>query len=140
MTSRPSRVVVEADGGSRGNPGPAAYGAVLKDADTGAVLAERGETIGTATNNVAEYRGVLLGLRRARELGATEVALVNDSELVAKQLIGAYKVKHPDMRELFIETLAELRTFDAWSIRSVPRAQNEEADRLVNSALDAVSS
>jgi ribonuclease HI len=101
------------------------------------VLDEARELLGTATNNVAEYRGLLLGLRRARELGATEVDVVNDSELVAKQLTGAYRVKHPDMRPLHAEALAALRAFDRWGVRTVPRAQNAHADALVNAALDA---
>jgi ribonuclease HI len=102
----------------------------------GELLAQASELLGVATNNVAEYRGLLLGVRRARELGATEVELINDSELIAKQLSGLYKVKHPDMRPLHAEALAMLRGFDDWSIRSVPRAQNEQADALVNAALD----
>jgi ribonuclease HI len=129
------RVVVHVDGGSRGNPGPAAGAAVISAPD-GELLAEASELLGVATNNVAEYRGLLLGVRRARELGATEVELVNDSELIAKQLSGLYKVKHPDMRPLHAQALALLREFDAWSIRSVPRAQNAQADALVNAALD----
>jgi ribonuclease HI len=129
------RLVVHVDGGSRGNPGPAAAAAVLATPG-GEVVGEAMETIGVATNNVAEYRGVLLGLRRARELGATEVEIVNDSELVAKQLNGQYKVKHPAMKPLYLETLAALRDFGSWSIRSVPRAQNADADALVNQALD----
>jgi ribonuclease HI len=99
---------------------------------------EASERLGVATNNVAEYRGLLLGLRRARELGATEVEVVNDSELVAKQVNGEYKVKHPDMKALHAEALALLASFpDGWAIRSVPRAQNADADALVNQALDA---
>jgi ribonuclease HI len=129
------RLVVHVDGGSRGNPGPAAGAAVISAVD-GELLAEASELLGVATNNVAEYRGLLLGVRRARELGATEVELVNDSELIAKQLSGLYKVKHPDMRPLHAQALALLREFDDWSIRSVPRAQNEQADALVNAALD----
>jgi ribonuclease HI len=129
------RLVVHVDGGSRGNPGPAAGAAVISAAD-GELLDEASELLGVATNNVAEYRGLLLGVRRARELGATEVELVNDSELIAKQLSGLYKVKHPDMRPLHAQALALLREFDDWSIRSVPRAQNEQADALVNAALD----
>jgi ribonuclease HI len=93
--------------------------------------------LGVATNNVAEYRGLLLGLRRASELGATEVELINDSELVAKQLSGLYKVKHPAMRPLHAEALAALSAFEHWSIRSVPREQNAAADALVNATLDA---
>ena len=130
------KVVVHVDGGSRGNPGPAAGAAVISTPD-GEVLAQASELLGVATNNVAEYRGLLLGLRRARELGATEVELINDSELVAKQLTGAYKVKHPDMRPLHSQALAALCAFERWSIRSVPRASNAQADALVNAALDA---
>ena len=130
------KVVVHVDGGARGNPGPAAAAAVLSTPD-GAVLDEAATTLGTATNNVAEYRGLLLGLERARRLGATEVEVVNDSELVAKQVNGAYRVKHPDMRPLHAEALRRLHTFGAWRVRSVPRAQNADADALVNQALDA---
>jgi ribonuclease HI len=130
------RLVVHVDGGSRGNPGPAAAAAVLSDPG-GEVVGEAIETIGVATNNVAEYRAVLLGLRKARELGADEVELVNDSELVAKQLTGAYRVKHAAMKPLYLEALETLRGFERWSIRSVPREQNADADALVNQALDA---
>ena len=129
------RVVVNVDGGARGNPGPAAAGAVAT-AEDGTVLAERGEYIGEATNNVAEYRAVQLGLRLARELGADEVEVINDSELVARQIGGQYKVKHAGLKPLFLETMAALREFDAWSVRNVRRAQNERADELVNQALD----
>lgn len=132
------RLVVHVDGGSRGNPGPAAAAAVLSTPD-GDVVDEASETIGVATNNVAEYRAVLLGLRRAAELGADEVEVVNDSELVAKQITGSYKVKHPDMKPLYLEAMAALREFDRWSIRSVPRAQNAGADALVNQALDVAA-
>jgi ribonuclease HI len=90
-----------------------------------------------ATNNVAEYRALLRGIERARALGATEVEIVNDSELVAKQLTGAYKVKHPAMKPLYAEAIAALRGFGAWRVRSVPRAENARADELVNQALDA---
>jgi ribonuclease HI len=103
----------------------------------GDVLDEATEYLGTATNNVAEYRGLLLGLARAKALGATEVDVVNDSELIAKQVNGDYKVKHAAMRPLYLEAIETLRAFDAWSIRSVPRAQNADADALVNQALDA---
>ena len=130
------KVVVHVDGGARGNPGPAAAAAVVSTLD-GAVLDEAAETLGTATNNVAEYRGLLLGLARARALGATEVEVVNDSELVARQVNGEYKVKHPDMRPLHAAALDALGSVERWSIRSVPRAQNAEADALVNQALDA---
>jgi ribonuclease HI len=130
------KVVVHVDGGARGNPGPAAAGAVISTPD-GDVLAEAAEPIGVATNNVAEYRGLLLGLEHARALGASEVEVVNDSELVAKQVNGTYKVKHPDMKPLHAAALKALDGFERWSIRSVPRAQNAGADALVNQALDA---
>jgi ribonuclease HI len=130
------KVVVHVDGGSRGNPGPAATAAVISSPD-GDVLDEASELLGIATNNVAEYRGVLLGLARAKALGASEVEVVNDSELVAKQINGLYKVKHAAMRPLYLDAIAALREFDAWSIRSVPRAQNAGADALVNQALDS---
>ncbi len=129
------RVVVHVDGGARGNPGPAAVAAVVADPD-GTVLDECAKTIGTATNNVAEYRAVLLGIERARAVGATEIELVNDSELVARQLQGVYKVKHPAMRPLHLDATRALRDFERWSIRSVPRDENTRADALVNEALD----
>jgi ribonuclease HI len=129
------RVVVHVDGGARGNPGPAAAAAVLSTPD-GDVLDRASELLGETTNNVAEYRGLLLGLRRARELGATEVEVINDSELVAKQVNGAYKVKHAAMKPLHAEATALLSGFERWSMRNVPRAQNAEADALVNEALD----
>jgi tryptophan 2,3-dioxygenase/ribonuclease HI len=130
------KLVVHVDGGSRGNPGPAAAAAVVSSTD-GDVVDEASVTLGEATNNVAEYRGLLLGLERAREHGATEVEVVNDSELVAKQVNGEYRVKSPDMAALHEQALVELERFDAWSIRSVPRAENAAADALVNQALDA---
>lgn len=130
------KVVVHVDGGSRGNPGPAAIGVVVADPD-GTVLDEVAEAIGIATNNVAEYRALLRGLERARDLGATEVEIVNDSELIARQLTGAYKVKHPAMKPLHLEAMVALRAFEGWKIRTVPRALNASADALVNAALDA---
>ena len=132
------KVVVHVDGGARGNPGPAAAGAVISTTD-GEVLDEAAEAIGVATNNVAEYRGLLLGLERAQALGASEVEVVNDSELVAKQVNGTYKVKHPDMKPLHAAALKALNGFERWSIRSVPRAQNAGADALVNHALDSAA-
>ena len=129
------KLVVHVDGGSRGNPGPAAAGAVLSTPD-GEVVERASVFLGYATNNVAEYEGLLLGLTRARELGADEIEVVNDSELVAKQVNGQYKVKHPDMKPLHARALAALGEFASWRVRSVPRAQNKEADRLVNEALD----
>lgn len=130
-----SRLVVNVDGGARGNPGPAAIGAVVQSAD-GEVLEERGERIGAATNNVAEYRALLLGIARAAELGASELELVGDSELVVRQVKGEYKVKDATLRGLHAEVKRALRPFDAWSIRHVRREQNAAADRLVNQALD----
>jgi ribonuclease HI len=130
-------VVVHVDGGARGNPGPAAIGVVVAAPD-GAVLDEYAERIGVATNNVAEYRALLRGVQRAAALGAREVEFVNDSELVAKQINGAYKVKHPAMKPLYDEAIVALRCFERWTIRSVPRAQNERADALVNEALDGL--
>jgi ribonuclease HI len=132
------KLVVHVDGGSRGNPGPAAAGAVLRTPD-GDLVAEASRTLGRATNNVAEYRALLLGLERARELGAREVEVINDSELVAKQVTGRYKVKHADMKPLHAEARAALAGFERWSIRSVPRAENADADALVNAALDGDS-
>ncbi|MFZ1926646.1 MAG: ribonuclease HI family protein [Solirubrobacteraceae bacterium] len=129
------KVVVHVDGGSRGNPGPAAAASVVST-PAGEVLDEASELLGTVTNNVAEYRALLLGLTRAGALGASEVEVVNDSELIAKQVQGLYKVKHAAMRPLYSEAMAALRGFDAWKIRSVPRAQNAHADALVNAALD----
>jgi ribonuclease HI len=130
------KLVVHVDGGARGNPGPAAAAAVLST-PAGEVVDEAHELLGVATNNVAEYRGLLLGLSRAHELGADEVEVVNDSELVAKQVNGLYKVKHPDMRPLHARATEALGGFSRWSVRSVPRDQNAAADALVNQALDA---
>jgi ribonuclease HI len=123
------------DGGARGNPGPAAAGAVASTPD-GGELAERNVYIGEATNNVAEYRAVLLGLELAAELGADEVEVVNDSELVAKQISGEYRVKNKGLQPLYLETMAALREFPEWAVRSVRRESNERADELVNEALD----
>jgi ribonuclease HI len=127
---------VNVDGGARGNPGPAAIGVVLSSPE-GEVLEEHGERIGRATNNVAEYRALLRGVELAAARGATELDLVGDSELVVKQMKGEYKVKDATMRELNAEVKAALRPFESWSIRHVRRAENGEADRLVNQALDA---
>jgi ribonuclease HI len=129
------KVVVHVDGGARGNPGPAAAAAVASTAD-GEPLGERKLYIGEATNNVAEYRALLLGLELARELGAEEVEVVNDSELVAFQIGGEYKVKHANLKPLFTEAMRELRRFHKWSVRPVRRDQNARADELVNEALD----
>ena len=131
------RVVVHVDGGSRGNPGPAAAAAVVSTPE-GEVLDEAAVTLGRATNNVAEYRGLLLGIERARALGATEAEFVNDSELIAHQVNGRYKVKHADMKPLHAEALRELGGFERWSLRPVRREHNADADALVNQALDAL--
>jgi ribonuclease HI len=130
------KLVVNVDGGARGNPGPAAIAAVVQDAE-GEVLEERGEKIGRATNNVAEYRALLLGIERARELGASELELIGDSELIVRQVKGEYKVKDAALRELHAEVKRALSPFRSWSIRHVRRESNAEADRLVNEALDA---
>ncbi len=129
------KLLLHVDGGARGNPGPAAIGVVI--ARDGEVVEEVAERIGVATNNVAEYRALLRGLERAHALGATEVHIVGDSELIAKQLRGVYKVKHPAMKALHAEALRALASFERWQIRTVPRAANAEADALVNAALDA---
>jgi ribonuclease HI len=130
------RVVVHVDGGARGNPGPAAIGAVVTTPG-GEVLDESRARIGDATNNVAEYRGLLHGLERARALGATEVEVVNDSELVARQVAGEYKVKQEHLKPLHAQALDALAGFDSWTVRSVPREHNARADALVNEALDS---
>jgi ribonuclease HI len=130
------RVVVNVDGGARGNPGPAAIAAVASTAE-GEVVAERGEAIGEATNNVAEYRALLLGIALARELEAAELELVGDSELVVRQIQGSYKVKQEHLRPLHAQVLRELMDFKKWSIRHVRRDDNAAADALVNSTLDA---
>jgi ribonuclease HI len=128
-------LTVNVDGGARGNPGPAAIGAVVRDAG-GEVLEERGERIGRATNNVAEYRALLLGIELAAAHGAAELELIGDSELIVRQVEGRYKVKDATMKELHAEVKAALRPFQSWSIRHVRREQNADADRLVNAALD----
>lgn len=131
-------LVLHVDGGARGNPGPAAIGVVISRPD-GEVVEELAETIGVATNNVAEYRALLRGLERAAALQADEVRVINDSELIARQLTGAYRVKHAAMKPLHAEALASLRRFAGWSIETVPRARNAAADALVNRALDAAA-
>jgi ribonuclease HI len=129
------KLIVHVDGGARGNPGPAAAACVVSS-PSGDLLGEHSRLLGRATNNVAEYKALLLGLESARELGASEVEVVGDSELIAKQVQGLYKVKHPAMRPLYLEAMAALEEFEKWSIRTVPRAQNADADALVNAALD----
>jgi broad specificity phosphatase PhoE/ribonuclease HI len=134
-----THVVIEADGGSRGNPGRAAYGAVVKDADTGRVLAEEGTTIGTASNNVAEYSGLIAGLKMAELVApGADIEVRMDSKLVVEQMSGNWKIKHPDMKPLALEAnrLAPFGTTYTW----VPREQNKHADRLANEALDGLRS
>jgi len=135
MADRPTSVVVEADGGSRGNPGEAAYGAVLKDTTTGAVIAERAEHIGIATNNVAEYRGLIAGLELYNEHApGADLEVRMDSKLVIEQMSGNWKIKHPDMKPLAMAAnrLAPSGTTWTW----IPREQNAHADALLNEALD----
>ena len=135
MTHRPLAVVIEADGGSRGNPGEAAYGAVLKDAATGEVIAERAEHIGIATNNVAEYRGLIAGLELYNEhTPDADLEVRMDSKLVVEQMSGRWKIKHPDMKPLAMRAhgLAPFGTTYTW----IPREKNKHADRILNEALD----
>jgi len=126
------------DGGARGNPGPAAYGYVL-ETDDGTVLDARGEAIGVATNNVAEYRGLLAGLAAALERGVDELEVVSDSELVVKQMRGEYKVKNETLRDLVDDAHALESRFRRVTYTAVRREHNELADRLVNEALDSAS-
>ena len=135
----PTKVIVNVDGGSRGNPGPAAIAAVVTD-PSGAELAERAETIGEATNNVAEYRALLLGIELAEELGADEVELVADSMLIVEQVRGNWKVKQEHLRPLRGQVVDALSGFGSWSIRHVKRGENERADELLNEALDRAAS
>jgi ribonuclease HI len=123
------------DGGARGNPGPAAYAYVLEAAD-GTVLDARGEAIGVATNNVAEYRALVAGLERAAQAGVSELEVVSDSELVVKQMQGAYRVKNKALQQLFLEASRLARQIGKVRYRAVRREHNELADRLVNEALD----
>ncbi|MCX4388700.1 bifunctional RNase H/acid phosphatase [Micromonospora peucetia] len=135
----PRVVVVEADGGSRGNPGPAGYGAVVRDQDTGEVLAERSESIGVATNNVAEYRGLIAGLEAAAELGAAEVDARMDSKLVVEQMSGRWQIKHPGLRPLAAQAAVLVSRFAAVRFHWIPRERNRHADALANAAMDAAA-
>ncbi len=129
------KLIIHVDGGARGNPGPAAAACVITS-PAGEVVGEHTQLLGTATNNVAEYRALLLGQERAHELGASEVEVIGDSELIAKQVRGLYKVKHEAMKPLHRAAMDALAGFERWSIQTVPRAQNARADALVNAALD----
>ena len=133
------KVVIEADGGSRGNPGPAGYGAVVRSADGSTVLAETKQAIEFATNNVAEYRALIAGLDDAVKLGATEADVFMDSKLVVEQMSGRWKVKHPDLIELHAEARKLASRLDRVSYAWVPRARNSHADRLANEAMDAAA-
>src|SRR3954465_3085934 len=130
------RFIVEADGGSRSNPGPAGYGAVVRDADTGEVLREVAAGIGVASNNVAEYRGLIAGLQAALDLGAAEVDLRMDSLLVVNQMSQIWKIKHEAMRPLASQAAALVRQFRRVEFRHIRRELNKHADRLANEAMD----
>ncbi len=132
-------MLIEADGGSRGNPGPAGYGAVVRDPETGEVLAERSAAIGTATNNVAEYRGLIAGLEAAAELGATEVEARMDSKLVVEQMCGRWQIKHPGLRPLAAQAAGLVGRFTAVRFTWIPRERNRHADALANAAMDAAA-
>jgi probable phosphoglycerate mutase len=133
------KVLVEADGGSRGNPGPAGYGAVVLSPDRATVLGESKSSIGRATNNVAEYRGLIAGLEAAAEIGATDVDVFMDSKLVVEQMAGRWRVKHPDLAPLHRQAGELARKFDRITYAWIPRAQNSHADRLANEAMDAAA-
>jgi len=136
--SRPRRlkVIVEADGGARGNPGPAGYGAVVREASTGEVLIERSEAIGTATNNVAEYSGLIAGLQAAADLGAVDVEVRMDSKLVVEQMSGRWQIKHPGLRPLAAQAAALVDRFESVRFTWIPRDRNRRADALANAAMD----
>ncbi len=132
-----ARLVVEADGGSRGNPGPAGYGAVVRDADSGEVLAERFESLGTTTNNVAEYSGLISGLETAADLApGADVHVKMDSKLVVEQMSGRWQIKHPALRPLATRASEAARRLGRVTYEWVPRARNTHADRLANQAMD----
>ena len=131
-----SSVEIFCDGASRGNPGQASAGAVLLG-EGGRVLAEISERLGVATNNEAEYVALILALKKAREMGASTVSVNADSQLVIRQLIGQYKVKHPEMKRRHAEAMELLKNFPGWSAKHVPREQNAHADKLANAALDS---
>jgi ribonuclease H / adenosylcobalamin/alpha-ribazole phosphatase len=131
-----NRVVVEADGGARGNPGPAGFGAVVRDPESGEVLAERMGFLGSTTNNVAEYSGLIAGLSAAAALGAREVAVRMDSKLVIEQMSGRWQIKHPGLRPLAAQAAALVRDFDTVRFEWIPRERNKLADTLANKAMD----
>jgi ribonuclease H / adenosylcobalamin/alpha-ribazole phosphatase len=133
------KVIVEADGGSRGNPGPAGYGSVVWTADHETVLAESKQAIGFATNNVAEYRGLIAGLEEAAKVGATDVDVRMDSKLVVEQMSGRWQIKHPDLKTLMIQAKSVAARFSRIEYKWIPRAENSHADRLANEAMDAAA-
>ena len=130
------RLLIHTDGAARGNPGPAGAGAILRDADDGRVVAEIAQPLGRASNNVAEWTAVKLALEEATRLGATHVDLRMDSELVARQITGIYRVKHPDLKPFHAAVMEMLRGLDGYTVGHVPRALNKDADRLSNVAID----
>jgi ribonuclease HI len=130
------RLLIHTDGAARGNPGPAGAGAILRDITTGQVVAEIAQPLGRATNNVAEWTAVRLALEEAARLGATHVDLRMDSELVARQISGIYRVKHPDLKPIHAATMALLRGLEGYTVGHVPRELNKDADRLSNVAID----
>ena len=132
------RLVIHTDGAARGNPGPAGAGAVLRDAATGKILAEVAQPLGRATNNVAEWTAVKLALEEAVRLGATHVDLRMDSQLVARQISGIYRVKHADLKPLHAAVTALLGGLEGYTVGHVPRELNRDADRLSNVAIDGV--
>lgn len=138
MASPQFHVIIEADGGCRGNPGPAGYGAIVSN-EAGDILAERAQSIGSGTSNVAEYSGLIAGLRAAVELGATSAEVRMDSKLVVEQMSGRWKIRHPRMRDLAAESAGVARGLNRVSYVWVPRAQNYRADALANQALDAAA-
>jgi len=134
------RLVVEADGGSRGNPGPAGYGAVVRDAATGEVLAERSDSLGHTTNNVAEYSGLIAGLQAAGGIApGADVEVRMDSKLVVEQMSGRWQIKHPAMRPLAAKARQAMTALGRVSYTWVPRSRNAHADRLANQAMDAAA-
>ncbi|MEX2136706.1 MAG: ribonuclease HI family protein [Chloroflexota bacterium] len=135
-TDDPLRLLIYTDGAARGNPGPAGLGAVLRDAQTGAVLAELARFLGVRTNNYAEWTAVEEALREALLLGASHVDLRMDSELVARQLSGRYRVKHPDLKPIHARVMAMLGQLSSYTVGHVPRELNKDADRLSNVAID----
>lgn len=132
----PQRLLIYTDGAARGNPGPAGLGAILRDAETGAVLAELARFLGVRTNNYAEWTAVEEALREALSLGASQVDLRMDSELVARQITGRYRVKHPDLKPIHARVMAMLGQLTGYTVGHVPRELNKDADRLSNIAID----